>query len=208
MPVGWVRDVEQGTNQPIFVETDSGKRTYIDPRLAFAVEDKPRNISEVRQRFDASSTAFQVLHGVDLSQKVAVVTGANTGIGFETAKSLAIFKCQVVLACRSEAAAEEAIQKIAKDKPEAADRCSFVQLDLTSLRSVQKCIHEMKARFNHIDLLILNAGVFALPHTVTDDGLETIFQVSHLSHFYLTVSLEDRLDYTSRVIVVSSESHR
>lgn len=190
------------------MESNSGKRTYIDPRLAFAQENLPQNIAQVRQRFDASTTALQVLHGRDLSGKVAIITGANAGIGFETARSLALHGCHVYFACRSQANAEEAIERIHNEKPSAGERCYFVNLDLTSLRSVQQCVRELKTKISHIDMLILNAGVFALPHTLTEDGLETIFQVSHISHFYLTLSLEEYLDHTSRVVVVSSESHR
>lgn len=60
----------------------------------------------------------------------------------------------------------------------------------------------------HIDFLILNAGVFALPYSKTVDGLETTFQVCHLSHFYLTLQLESLFDHNTRIIVLSSESHR
>lgn len=192
----------------IYVDRTNDKRTYIDPRLAFAVENLPRNISEIRQRFDCSSTAFQVLHGQDLTGKVAVVTGANCGIGFETTRSLAFFGCRVLLACRSRASAEEAISKIAIEKASAGERCSFIPLDLCSLESVKTAATLICEHTNHIDILILNAGVFGLPHTLTPDNLETTFQVSHLSHFYLSKLLEPRLDRRSRVVVLSSESHR
>lgn len=192
----------------IYVDRTSDKRTYIDPRLAFAVENLPRNISEIRQRFDCSSTAYQVLHGQDLTGKVAVVTGANCGIGFETTKSLAFFGCRVLMACRSQAAAEEAIRRIEAKKPSAGERCSFIPLDLCTLASVKTAAALIREQVKHIDILILNAGVFALPHTLTPDNLETTFQVSHLSHFYLTKLLESCLDRRSRVIVMASESHR
>lgn len=192
----------------IYVDRTNDKRTYIDPRLAFAVENLPRNISEIRQRFDCSTTAFQVMHGQDLTGKVAVVTGANSGIGFETARTLAFFGCRVLLACRSQTAAEEAIRKIADEKPAAGERCSFIPIDLGSLASVKQAATLICDQVEHIDMVILNAGVFALPHTLTSDSLETIFQVCHLSHFYLTQLLESRLDRRSRVVVVSSESHR
>lgn len=149
-----------------------------------------------------------MLHGQDLSGKVAVVTGANTGIGFETARSLAYFGCRVLLACRSQSKADEAIEKIRTERNAAGERCSYVPLDLSSMESVKKAAQIIKSQVSHIDMLILNAAVFALPYTQTVDGLETIFQVCHLSHFYLCELLEDMLDGRSRVIVVSSESHR
>lgn len=192
----------------IYIDRKNDKRTYIDPRLAFAVENVPRNISEIRQRFDANSTAFQVLHGQDLSGKVAVITGANTGIGFETARSLSYFGCRVLLACRSEERTQEAIEKIRKERDSAGERCSFIPLDLCSMRSVKQAAQLIKKEAKHIDILILNAAVFALPYTQTEDELETTFQVCHLAHFYLCKLLEDCLDSRTRVLIVSSESHR
>lgn len=192
----------------IYIDRKNDKRTYIDPRLAFAVENVPRNISEIRQRFDANSTAFQVLHGQDLSGKVAVITGANTGIGFETARSLSYFGCRVLLACRSEERTQEAIEKIRKERDSAGERCSFIPLDLCSMRSVKQAAQLIKEEAKHIDMLILNAAVFALPYTQTEDELETTFQVCHLAHFYLCKLLEDCLDSRTRVLIVSSESHR
>lgn len=200
--------IEDGTGQVIYVDRKNNKRTYIDPRLAFAVENAPRNINEIRQRFDTNSTAFQVLHGQDLSGKVAVITGANTGIGFETARSLAFFGCRVLLVCRSQAKAEEAIERIRKERNAAGERCTFIPLDLASMKSVKQAANLIKKEVNHIDMLILNAAVFALPYTQTEDHLETTFQVCHLAHFYLCKLLQDCLDYRSRVVVVSSESHR
>lgn len=208
LPIGWQKDIDAATGQTIFVEAKSGKRTYIDPRLAFAQENVPHNIAHVRQRFDASTTALQVVHGRDFSGKVAVITGANCGIGFETARTLALHGCEIYFACRTEATTIEMIGRIREEKPAAGDRCHFVPLDLASLRSVRECARQIKLKTKHIDMLILNAGVFALPHTLTEDGLETTFQVSHLSHFYFTLLLEDCLNHTSRVVVLSSESHR
>lgn len=200
--------IEEETGQTIYIDRKNEKRTYIDPRLAFAVENIPQTVAEIRQRFDANSTAFQVLHGKDLTNKVAVITGANTGIGFETAKSLAFFGCRVLMACRSKASTEEAIEKIRKERPVAAERCSFIPVDLGSIQSVKEAADLIKAQVNHIDMLILNAAVFALPYIETEDKLETTFQVCHLSHFYLCEQLVDCLDNRSRVVVVSSESHR
>lgn len=199
---------EEGTGQIIYVDKKNNKRTYIDPRLAFAVENVPKNINEIRQRFDSNSTAFQVLHGQDLSGKVAVITGANTGIGFETARSLAYFGCRVILACRSQAKTEEAIDRIRKERETAGNNCTFVPLDLESMQSVKNASELIKKEVNHIDMLILNAAVFALPYTQTENQLETTFQVCHLAHFYLCRLLEACLDIRSRIVVVSSESHR
>lgn len=100
LPIGWERRTEEGSDQILFYNKTTNQSTYTDPRLAFAVEEQTQNVRDVRQRFDASSTALQVLHGKDLSGKLAVITGANAGIGLETAKSLAFHGCEVILACR------------------------------------------------------------------------------------------------------------
>lgn len=151
---------------------------------------------------------MQILHGKDLSGKVAVVTGANCGIGLETVRSLAYHGCTVYMACRNQTTALEAIKQIESERPKAIQKCKFLSLDLASLRSTRNFIETVKKEIPHIDFLILNAGVFGLPYIQTEDGLETTFQVSHLSHFYIATELIPLLDHTSRVIVVSSESHR
>lgn len=139
--------IEEGTGKVIFIDQKNVQRTYTDPRLAFAVEDLPRNISEVRQRYDSGTTALQVLHGKDLSGKLAIVTGANTGIGYETAKALAMHGCEVILACRNQKAAEDAVIRIAKEKPSAGKHCRCMPIDLGSLRSVNNFVAEFRAQF-------------------------------------------------------------
>lgn len=128
----------------MFIDRKNVQRTYTDPRLAFAVEEIPRNVSEVRQRFDSSSTALQILHGKDLSGKTAVITGCNVGIGFETARSLALHGCDVIMACRNQMATEEAIIRIAREKPAAGKKCRFMKVDLGSLKSVQQFVNEIQ----------------------------------------------------------------
>lgn len=131
----------------VYVDRKNVQRTYTDPRLAFAVEELPKSISDVRQRYDASTTALQILHGKDLSGRLAIVTGANCGIGYETARSLAMHGCEVVLACRSRQAAEAAIVRIAVDKATAGKRCRYMHLDLADLRSVRDFVNAVKVEF-------------------------------------------------------------
>lgn len=78
---------------------------------------------------------MQILHGKDLSGKVAIVTGANCGIGYETARSLAYHGCEVIFACRDTAKTLEAIEEIEKEKP--GRKCHFMKLDLTTLRDTK-----------------------------------------------------------------------
>ncbi|KAK4337197.1 hypothetical protein RND71_043296 [Anisodus tanguticus] len=105
-----------------------------DPRLAFAVEQS-RDHNDLRQKFDSSATALQVLHGNNLSDKVAIVTGANSGIGFETTRSLVLHGAQVIMACRDIDKAENAIELIRKERPNA--KLSAIKCDLSSLKSVK-----------------------------------------------------------------------
>lgn len=100
----------------------------------------------------------------------------------------------------------EAIKNITKERKNC--KLNFIQVDLASLKSCKTFCGGVRKQYQHIDFVILNAGVFALPHSLTEDGLETTFQVNHLAHFYITLGLSDLLNHETRVIVLSSESHR
>lgn len=101
----------------------------------------------------------------------------------------------------------EAIEKLNEER-RGHCKLHFIQLDLSSLRSCQNFVAEVKQQFQHINFLILNAGVFGLPYQTTVDGLEVHFQVNHLSHHFITVQLSELLSHESRVVILSSESHR
>ncbi|WP_134663022.1 MULTISPECIES: oxidoreductase [unclassified Amycolatopsis] len=136
------------------------------------------------------------------SGRVAVVTGANTGLGFATARALAEHGAWVVLACRDERKARDAASRIGRGT-------QVVRLDLASLDSVREAAGELRARHDRIDLLINNAGVTNAPGR-TADGFEMQFGVNHLGHFAWTALLLDRLLEVpgSRVVTVSSIAHR
>ena len=104
--------------------------------------------------------------------------------------------------------AEKAIEKVQNERENTS--CDMLQLDLCSLHSVREAVAKFKQKYKTLDILILNAGVFALPYTLTEDGYEMTFQVNHLSQFYLTLLLEHPLRScrNSRIVIVSSESHR
>lgn len=208
LPFGWERSVLDD-GKVLFVNHESKKTTYTDPRLAFAVEETKKG-DAFRQRFDAGTTALQVLHGSDLSEKVAIITGANSGIGFEIAKSISFHGCTTIFACRSQKKAEEAILRVRKERQQV--RCFPAQIDLTSLKSVKAFANHVLCQFQRLDALFLNAGIFGVDFgTTPEDGVETMFQVNFLSHFYLAHLLKQRMSRTSlkpKIIVVSSESHR
>ena len=137
-----------------------------------------------------------------------MITGANCGIGFETARSLALHGATVVMACRNMDSAREKRSEILKERPEAT--IEILHLDLTSLKSVKEMADIYLDKGWPLHILILNAGVFGLGFSVTDDGYETTFQVNHLAQFYLTRLLTKRMvdSAPARIVVVSSESHR
>ncbi|ANZ39687.1 short-chain dehydrogenase [Lentzea guizhouensis] len=135
--------------------------------------------------------------------RVAVITGANTGLGFETARRLAERGAAVVLAVRDTAKGEQAAARINGD-------VSVQELDLTSLESVRAAAADLRATHPRIDLLINNAGVMYTPKQTTRDGFEMQFGTNHLGHFALTGLLLDHLLPVpgSRVVTVSSTGHR
>jgi NAD(P)-dependent dehydrogenase (short-subunit alcohol dehydrogenase family) len=136
--------------------------------------------------------------------RVAVITGANTGLGFDTARLLAAHGATVVLAVRNLDKGKEAAARIA------APEVSVQQLDLTSLDSIRTAAAELRAAHPRIDLLINNAGVMYTPKQVTKDGFELQFGTNHLGHFALTGLLLDTLLPVpgSRVVTLSSVGHR
>jgi len=144
----------------------------------------------------------------DQTGRVAIVTGANTGIGFETAAALAARHAKVVLACRNAQKAEDALARIRARTPDAD--LEFLELDLASLASVKRFAGAFDSAGDRLDLLINNAGVMAPPLGQTDDGFELHFGCNHLGHFALTGRLMARLEATpgARVVMVSSLTHR
>ncbi|OBK55946.1 SDR family NAD(P)-dependent oxidoreductase [Mycobacterium kubicae] len=144
----------------------------------------------------------------DQTGRTAVITGANTGLGFATAAALAARGAQVVLAVRNLDKGKQAAARITAANP-GAD-VELQELDLTSLDSVRAAAAQLRAQHDRIDLLINNAGVMWTPKATTADGFELQFGTNHLGHFALTGLLLDRLLPVagSRVVTVSSLGHR
>lgn len=145
----------------------------------------------------------------DQSGRTAIVTGANSGLGYDTAAALAGAGATVVLAVRNLDKGNEALDRIKRSNPEAA--VSVQALDLSALDSVRRAADELRAAHPRIDLLINNAGVMYVPtRETTEDGFEMQFGTNHLGHFALTGLLLDNLRSVegSRVVTVSSVGHR
>ena len=148
----------------------------------------------------------------DQTGRTAVVTGANTGLGLETAAALAAHGAHVVLAVRNLDKGKDAIQEIEARIGAAGPGATLTlqELDLTSLDSIRAAADELRSHHDRIDLLINNAGVMFTPRSTTKDGFELQFGTNHLGHFALTGLLLDRLLPVpgSRVVTVSSMGHR
>src|SRR5450755_368334 len=140
--------------------------------------------------------------------RVAVVTGSNTGLGFQVARVLADHGATVVLACRDMAKAETAADRIVTACPQA--HVTAAHLDLASLASVRAAANALNDAYEHIDLLINNAGIMMPPYRQTEDGFEQQLGVNHLGPFALTGLLLNRMLATggSRVVTVSIFLHR
>ncbi len=140
----------------------------------------------------------------DQRSRVAVVTGANTGLGYETSLGLAKQGHAVVLACRSEEKAQQAIGRILGLVPSA--KLTFTPLDLVDRDSIRRFADTFSSDHEGLDLLVNNAGVMGPPRTITPNGVELQFDANHLGHFLLTRLLFDRLDQPqeTRIVNVSS----
>ncbi len=138
----------------------------------------------------------------DQSGRVALITGANSGLGLATARALARAGATVLLACRDVAKGERARASM--------PRSQVVALDLAALESVRQCAATIRDQHDWLDLLICNAGVMAPPRRLTKDGFESQIGTNHLGHFALTGLLLDRLSAAPapRVVTVSSGAHR
>jgi len=143
----------------------------------------------------------------DQKGRTAIVTGANSGIGFEEAIALAKKNAEVILACRNKKRGEDALSRIKSEFPKA--NCKLMQLDLSNLKSVRKFAGEFNKNHKPLHVLINNAGVMMVPYSKTPNGFELHLGTNHLGHFALTGLLMDTLLKTknSRIVNVSSMAH-
>ncbi|KAM7272358.1 hypothetical protein ACFE04_027021 [Oxalis oulophora] len=162
--------------------------------------------------FSASSTAEEVTQGIDASTLTAIVTGASSGIGTETARVLAMRGVHVIMAVRNLTAAKQVQQAIVKELP--AAKLDAMELDLSSLASVRKFASDFNSSGRPLNLLINNAGIMATPFTLSKDNIELQFATNHLGHYLLTSLLLDTMKQTAResgkegrIVIVSSDAH-
>lgn len=153
--------------------------------------------------FVAKTDGIDVVQGVDLAGKVAIVTGGYSGIGLETTRVLAAKGAKVVVPVRTEAKAKEALASIEGD-------VTTAKLDLADLASVRAFAASMVAELDALDILINNAGIMACPEARVGPGWESQFGVNHMGHFALTQGLMPLLEKTAgaRVVALSSTAHK
>ncbi|TPX11633.1 uncharacterized protein E0L32_007612 [Thyridium curvatum] len=162
---------------------------------------------------DARPTALQIVRNErregDLVGKVALITGCSSGLGIETARAMKATGITVFVTARNLDKARDTLGDILD-----GDQVQLLHLDLESLESVRKCVSDLKARTNKLNVLIENAGIRHVPKGRTKDGFELHWGTNHLSHFLLFELLRPMLlessapDFQSRVIIVSSTAHR
>jgi NAD(P)-dependent dehydrogenase (short-subunit alcohol dehydrogenase family) len=160
----------------------------------------------INSGFGARSTATDVLDGIDLSGKVAIVTGGYSGLGLETVRALAHAGAHVVVPARRAAVAHEALDGI----DVGAGSVAVQELDLSDLDSVRGFARRFSDSGSRLDILINNAGVMACPETRVGPGWELQFATNHLGHYTLTNLLWDVLaaDGGARVVALSSTGHK
>ena len=147
----------------------------------------------------------------DLTGKIAIVTGANSGIGYAMAQALACKGATVILACRDRQKGEAAVRQIAMVKAGSSEvMAQLMLLDLADLASVRRFASDFASHHERLDILINNAGIMAVPFERTVDGFESQFGTNHLGHFALTGLLLDKIIRTpqARVVTLSSGGER
>jgi NAD(P)-dependent dehydrogenase (short-subunit alcohol dehydrogenase family) len=157
--------------------------------------------------FGATSTTDDVLQGVDLSGKRALVTGVSAGLGVETARALAAHGAEVVGAARDLDKAKGATNGVRAGAAHGGS-LELVELDLANLASVRRCADQLNAAGKPFDLVIANAGVMATPLGHTADGFETQFGANHLGHFLFVNRIAPLLRSGGRFVGLSSAGHR
>jgi len=157
--------------------------------------------------FGKDSTTDEVLAGKDMAGQTVFITGANSGLGQETARAMAACGAHIIMAGRDQAKLDKAAAAIRAEHPDAA--LETITCDLGNLASIRACGDEARARLTKIDLLINNAGVMACPLLRTADGFELQFGTNHLGHFALTAELLPLIEEGAhkRIVNLSSRGH-
>jgi NAD(P)-dependent dehydrogenase (short-subunit alcohol dehydrogenase family) len=160
------------------------------------------------EKFNAQSTADQVLRGGNLAGKRIFITGISSGIGRETARSLASHGAEVVGTVRDLAKAGSATASIREAANEGRGGLELIELNLASLQNIRRSADKLLADGRGFDAIIANAGVMGTPFSRTADGFEVQFGTNHLGHFALITRIAPLLSDDGRLVVLSSQAHR
>ena len=158
-----------------------------------------RTQSPIQSGFNKSSTASEVLTGLDLSGKTAIITGGHSGLGLESTKALAAAGVHVIVAARNVAAAQKMLTNIPK--------ATVKELNLSDLESVKRFSDDIVRSKVRVDMLICNAGIMACPETRVGSGWEAQFATNHIGHYVLTNLILDTINPGGRIVCVSSAGH-
>ncbi|MCE1253545.1 MAG: oxidoreductase [Anaerolineae bacterium] len=155
-----------------------------------------------------SDTRWTAKNIPSLEGKIALVTGANSGLGYYATLEMARKGALLIMGCRTKQRAEQAYQQMKAEIPHA--KIIIMTLDLSSLESITRFAEAVKTQFTRLDILINNAGVMGIPRRETQDGFEMQFGTNHLGHFALTAHLYPLINSTpdSRIVTVSSMMHQ
>lgn len=153
--------------------------------------------------FGYASTAEEVTAGLDLTGRTILITGANSGLGLESARVLASRGAQIVAAARSTEKAAEVVRGL----PATAEHVPLA-CELAEPASVRAAVDDVKRRGLELDVMLCNAGIMALPKRTLQHGQELQFLTNHIGHFLLVTGLLDRLRDRGRVVMLSSAAHR
>ena len=141
----------------------------------------------------------------DLKNKIAIVTGANSGMGMATVEALSDKGATVIMLCRSEERGREAVSALTKEKERDLD---LMICDLGDFASIRSFVRRVKEKYPRVDILVNNAGFISLDRQETANGFERQFGINHLGHFLLTTLLLDRMRAGSRIVNVASGAHK
>ena len=140
-----------------------------------------------------------------LDEKIAIVTGANSGMGMATTKALADEGATVIMLCRSEKRGREALESLKENKDRKLD---LILCDLGDYESIRTFIKQVKDKYGKVDILVNNAGFISLDRQETKEGLERQFGINHIGHFLLTTELIGVMERGARIVVVASGAHK
>lgn len=140
-----------------------------------------------------------------LKGKIAIVTGANSGMGLATTKALSDKGATVIMLCRSEERGKAAIARLTENRERSLD---LILCDLGDYESIRNFVMRVKEKYTQVDILVNNAGFISLDRQETKEGVERQFGINHLGHFLLTTQLIDMMKPGSRIVVVASGAHK